>query len=69
VLTVSNLPHSHPSSIIICDAGKYSVPVLWDKKEGVIVNNESGGSFSLSVLPNGDKVDCGTATALLCRLL
>lgn len=24
-----------------CAAGKYSVPVLWDKKEGVIVNNES----------------------------
>jgi hypothetical protein len=22
-------------------AGKYSVPVLWDKKENVIVNNES----------------------------
>ena len=22
-------------------AGKYSVPVLWDKKEGTIVNNES----------------------------
>jgi putative glutathione S-transferase len=22
-------------------AGKYSVPVLWDKKTGVIVNNES----------------------------
>jgi hypothetical protein len=28
------LPHIYP-------AGKYSVPVLWDKKEGVIVNNES----------------------------
>ena len=22
-------------------AGKYSTPVLWDKKEGTIVNNES----------------------------
>ena len=24
-----------------CRAGKYTVPVLWDKEEGTIVNNES----------------------------
>lgn len=27
--------------VVIFFAGKYTVPVLWDKKKGVIVNNES----------------------------
>lgn len=31
----------HHHCYAACPAGKYSVPVLWDKKEGVIVNNES----------------------------
>ena len=26
---------------LTCSAGKYSVPVFWDKKAGTIVNNES----------------------------
>jgi glutathionyl-hydroquinone reductase len=30
-----------PLLLLLLGAGKYSVPVLWDKQEGVIVNNES----------------------------
>lgn len=30
-----------PSGMRPCTAGKYTVPVLWDKKTNTIVNNES----------------------------
>ena len=34
-------PLSHPPAPLHSTAGKYSVPVLWDKKHKTIVNNES----------------------------
>ena len=33
--------HAHAQEATPPPAGKYTVPVLWDKKEGTIVNNES----------------------------
>lgn len=36
----ANVHTLNPSAFHI-RAGKYSVPVLWDRKEGTIVNNES----------------------------